>query len=86
FQLGFFDPNSSSSAAGIPCSTETCSLVIQTTVSGCPTPSSQCRYSFKYADGSRTRTSGYYMSDILYSNTMAGNSTANSSASRVVFG
>ncbi|KAI3883106.1 hypothetical protein MKX03_012506 [Papaver bracteatum] len=83
-QLGFFDPYSSSSAAVIPCSSDTCSFAIRTAVSGCPTPSSPCRYSFLYGDNSGT--SGYYVSDILYLDTVVGDSMANSSASRVVFG
>ncbi|OVA17904.1 Peptidase A1 [Macleaya cordata] len=82
-ELEFFDPSSSSSAAPISCSDEICASVVRTAEAGC-SQNSQCSYQFQYGDGSGT--AGYYVSDVLYFDTVTGDSlTANSSAP-VVFG
>ncbi|KAM0894967.1 hypothetical protein ACQ4PT_024128 [Festuca glaucescens] len=86
-QLEFFNPDSSSTSARIPCSDDRCTAALQTGEAVCQTsdsPSSPCGYTFTYGDGSGT--SGYYVSDTMYFDTVMGNEqTANSSAS-VVFG
>jgi hypothetical protein len=85
--LEFFNPDSSSTSARIPCSDDRCTAALQTGEAVCQTsdsPSSPCGYTFTYGDGSGT--SGYYVSDTMYFDTVMGNEqTANSSAS-VVFG
>ncbi|OVA19448.1 Peptidase A1 [Macleaya cordata] len=83
-QLGFFDPYSSASASLIPCSAEICALAIPTTETGCSSQNPQCSYSFQYEDGSGT--SGYYVSDILYFDSVIGDSMIVNSSARVIFG
>ncbi|RWR79154.1 aspartic proteinase-like protein 2 [Cinnamomum micranthum f. kanehirae] len=85
-ELTSFSPQESSTAALIGCSDKICTSTIQTAEATCSSGStnSQCSYSFVYGDGSGT--SGYYVSDNLYFDTVVGEaSTANSSAS-IVFG
>ncbi|EMS64023.1 Aspartic proteinase-like protein 2 [Triticum urartu] len=86
-QLEFFNPDSSSTSSRIPCSDDRCTAALQTGEALCQpsdSPSSPCGYTFTYGDGSGT--SGYYVSDTMYFDTVMGNEqTANSSAS-VVFG
>ncbi|KAI5007325.1 hypothetical protein ZWY2020_050770 [Hordeum vulgare] len=86
-QLEFFNPDSSSTSSRIPCSDDRCTSALQTGEALCQpsdSPSSPCGYTFTYGDGSGT--SGYYVSDTMYFDTVMGNEqTANSSAS-IVFG
>ncbi|XP_010923278.2 aspartic proteinase 36 [Elaeis guineensis] len=86
-ELEFFDPDKSSSASRITCSDDRCTSALQSGEAVCSTSSSQnslCSYSFQYGDGSGT--SGYYVSDMLYFDTVTGDEqTANSSAT-IVFG
>ncbi|KAL5226779.1 hypothetical protein ABZP36_015044 [Zizania latifolia] len=85
-QLEFFNPDTSSTSSRIPCSDDRCTAALQTGEAVCQTSdsSSPCGYTFTYGDGSGT--SGYYVSDTMYFDTVMGNEqTANSSAS-IVFG
>nr|CAD1841773.1 unnamed protein product [Ananas comosus var. bracteatus] len=86
-QLEFFDPDKSSTSSKIACSDNRCTSALQSGEAICSTSgssSSPCDYSFQYGDGSGT--SGYYVSDTMYFDTIMGNEqTANSSAT-VVFG
>lgn len=83
-ELNFFDISSSSTASMVSCSHPICTSRIQTTAAECSSQSNQCGYTFQYGDGSGT--TGYYVSDLLYFDTILGNSfIANSSAS-VIFG
>ncbi|XP_072956845.1 aspartic proteinase 36 [Typha angustifolia] len=86
-QLESFDPDKSSTASRITCADDTCTTALQTGEAVCSasgSSSSLCGYSFQYGDGSGT--SGYYVSDALYFDTVMGNEqTANSSAT-IVFG
>ncbi|KAK4492672.1 hypothetical protein RD792_003492 [Penstemon davidsonii] len=82
-QLEFFDPSISSTVSQISCSDQRCALGTQTSDSSCNDPN-QCGYTFQYGDGSGT--SGYYVADSIYFDSVVGNSlTANNSA-QVVFG
>lgn len=86
-ELEFFDPDKSSTASRITCSDDRCTSALQSGEAVCSTSISQnslCSYSFQYGDGSGT--SGYYVSDTLYFDTVTGDEqTANSSAT-IVFG
>ncbi|CAD6341899.1 unnamed protein product [Miscanthus lutarioriparius] len=86
-QLESFSPDSSSTSSRITCSDDRCTAALQTGEAICQTsdsPSSPCGYTFTYGDGSGT--SGYYVSDTMFFETVMGNEqTANSSAS-IVFG
>ncbi|KAL6845250.1 hypothetical protein ACP4OV_024745 [Aristida adscensionis] len=86
-QLESFNPDSSSTSSRIMCSDDRCTAALTTGEAVCQTsdsPSSPCGYTFTYGDGSGT--SGYYVSDTMYFDTVMGNEqTANSSAS-IVFG
>ncbi|KAM0925796.1 hypothetical protein ACQ4PT_003958 [Festuca glaucescens] len=56
-QLEFFNPDSSSTSARIPCSDDRCTAALQTGEAVCQTsdsPSSPCGYTFTYGDGSGT--------------------------------
>ncbi|TVU34909.1 hypothetical protein EJB05_16765 [Eragrostis curvula] len=85
--LDSFNPDTSSTSSRITCSDDRCTAALQTGEAVCQTsdsPSSPCGYTFTYGDGSGT--SGYYVSDTMYFDTVTGNAqTANSSAS-IVFG
>ncbi|KAK1296647.1 Aspartic proteinase-like protein 2 [Acorus calamus] len=82
-ELEFFDPPKSSTASAISCSDQRCSSAAQSSEAIC-SQGSQCGYSFQYGDGSGT--SGYYVSDTLYFDTiMADESILNASTS-IVFG
>jgi hypothetical protein len=86
-QLESFSPDSSSTSSRITCSDDRCTAALQTGEAVCQTSdssSSPCGYTFTYGDGSGT--SGYYVSDTMFFETVMGNEqTANSSAS-IVFG
>lgn len=84
-QLEFFNPDTSSTSSKIPCSDDRCTAALQTSEAVCQTSdNSPCGYTFTYGDGSGT--SGYYVSDTMYFDSVMGNEqTANSSAS-IVFG
>ncbi|KAL3518466.1 hypothetical protein ACH5RR_021055 [Cinchona calisaya] len=81
--LEFFDPSGSPTASLISCSDRSCLLGIQSGDSVCSN-GNQCGYTFQYGDGSGT--SGYYVSDLLRFDTVAGNSVTSNASARVVFG
>uniref|UniRef100_A0ACD5WCW2 Uncharacterized protein n=1 Tax=Avena sativa TaxID=4498 RepID=A0ACD5WCW2_AVESA len=89
--LEFYSPNSSSTSSNISCSDDRCKDAIKEGYSVCQTSDSpntnQCGYEVAYAEAS---TSGYYVSDTIYFDTMmpkeneqAGSSSASAS---VLFG
>ncbi|KAF5727496.1 aspartic proteinase-like protein 2-like [Tripterygium wilfordii] len=83
-QLDFFDPGSSSTASLISCSDQRCSVGVQSSDSLCSAQTNQCSYTFQYGDGSST--SGYYVSDLLYFDTIVGNTLTTNSSAQIVFG
>ncbi|WOK91800.1 aspartic proteinase-like protein 2 [Canna indica] len=86
-QLEFFDPGKSSSSSWITCSDDRCTSSFQTGEALCSTSgssSSLCSYTFQYGDGSGT--SGYYVSDTMYFDTVLGNQQSVNSSATVVFG
>ncbi|XP_042050852.1 aspartic proteinase 36-like [Salvia splendens] len=82
-ELDFFDPPSSSTASPISCSDQRCALGAQSSDSGC-SGHNQCGYTFQYGDGSGT--SGYYVYDSMYFDSIVGNSLASNNSAPVVFG
>ncbi|KAJ0982369.1 hypothetical protein J5N97_010624 [Dioscorea zingiberensis] len=85
--LKFFDPRESSTAALISCSDERCSSYLQIGGKKCATsdsPSPLCGYNFQYGDGSGT--SGYYVSDTVYLDTIDENEQIINSSATVIFG
>ena len=58
-------------------------LGIQSSDSECSN-GNQCSYTFQYGDGSGT--SGYYVSDLMHFDTIAGNSVTSNSSAKVAFG
>ncbi|KAI3461348.1 hypothetical protein Pfo_018011 [Paulownia fortunei] len=82
-QLEFFDPSSSSTASRISCSDQRCALGEQSSDSLCSSQN-QCGYIFQYGDGSGS--SGYYVSDSMYLDSIVGNSLTSNSSAPVVFG
>ncbi|KAL6337034.1 hypothetical protein AAG906_036348 [Vitis piasezkii] len=83
-ELSFFDPSSSSTASLVSCSHPICTSLVQTTAAECSPQSNQCSYSFHYGDGSGT--TGYYVSDMLYFDTVLGDSLIANSSASIVFG
>ncbi|ONK75719.1 uncharacterized protein A4U43_C03F19830 [Asparagus officinalis] len=85
-QLESFNPKSSSTASLLSCSDQMCNNAIQNGEATCSSSnsSSQCSYSFQYGDGSAT--SGYYVSDTLYFDTVAENNKRANSSAKVIFG
>ncbi|XP_051134228.1 aspartic proteinase 36-like isoform X2 [Andrographis paniculata] len=81
--MEFFDPSSSQTVSAISCSDQKCSLGTQSSDSGC-NDQNQCGYTFQYGDGSGT--SGYYVSDTIYFDSVVGNSLTTNSSANVVFG
>ncbi|XP_019187901.1 PREDICTED: aspartic proteinase-like protein 2 [Ipomoea nil] len=83
-ELSFYDAASSSTAAHISCSDQICDSIIRTASAQCSTESNQCSYSFQYGDASGT--SGQYVSDMLYFDTVLGASLIANSSAPIVFG
>ncbi|XP_042442280.1 aspartic proteinase 36-like isoform X2 [Zingiber officinale] len=86
-QLEFFDPYKSSTSSWISCSDNRCTSYFQSGEALCPNSGSSntpCSYTFQYGDGSGT--SGYYVSDTLYFDTVLGNEQSVDSSATVVFG
>ncbi|CAA0830422.1 Eukaryotic aspartyl protease family protein [Striga hermonthica] len=79
--LTFFDSATSSTFSRISCSDNTCANIAQT---ACTAEIDKCGYSFQYGDGSGT--SGYYVSDLLYFDTIFGTSSVENSSAPIVFG
>ncbi|XP_051143799.1 aspartic proteinase 36-like [Andrographis paniculata] len=82
--LEFFDPSGSSTVSPISCSDQRCSLGAQSSDSLCSSRNNQCGYTFQYGDGSGT--SGYYLSDSMYFDSVVGSSSTSNSSAQVVFG
>ncbi|KAL6585418.1 hypothetical protein OROMI_002062 [Orobanche minor] len=82
--LNFFDPATSSTVSYISCSDRTCASIVQTASAECSTDNTQCDYSFHYGDGSGT--SGFYVSDVLYFDSILGASLIANSSTPIVFG
>ncbi|KAI3450652.1 hypothetical protein Pfo_007317 [Paulownia fortunei] len=82
-ELEFFDPSSSSTASLISCSDQRCALGAQSSDSGC-SDQNQCAYTFQYGDGSGT--SGFYVYDSIYFDSIVGNSLTSNTSAPVVFG
>ncbi|VFQ75049.1 unnamed protein product [Cuscuta campestris] len=77
--LSFYDALSSSTASPISCSDQLCASA------ECTTEGNQCSYSFQYGDSSGT--SGQYLSDLLYFDTVVGTtSLIASSSAPIMFG
>ncbi|KAK6141717.1 hypothetical protein DH2020_024519 [Rehmannia glutinosa] len=81
--LEFFDPSSSSTASLISCSDQRCALGAQSSDSGC-SDQNQCGYTFQYGDGSGT--SGFYVYDSIFFDSIVGNSLTSNTSAPVVFG
>ncbi|XP_057512131.1 aspartic proteinase 36 isoform X1 [Actinidia eriantha] len=82
--LNFFDAPSSTTASLVSCSDPICASMVQTSAAECSAQSNQCGYSFQYGDGSGT--SGFYVSDLLYFDTIMGASFVVNSSASVIFG
>ncbi|PON49710.1 Aspartic peptidase, partial [Trema orientale] len=91
-QLNSFDPGSSSTSSLVHCSDQICGFGLESADSVCSgqnsnsnyNNNSQCLYSLEYGDGSGT--SGYYVSDLLHFDTIAGDSANSNSSASIVFG
>ncbi|KVH99938.1 Aspartic peptidase [Cynara cardunculus var. scolymus] len=84
FPLNFFDAPSSSTASMVSCSDSMCSSNIKTVDALCSDQGDQCGYEFQYADDSGT--SGYYVTDLLYFDTVVDPSMITNSSASVTFG
>lgn len=82
-QLEFFDPSSSSTAKPISCSDQRCALGTRSSDSLC-LDQNRCGYTFQYGDGSGT--SGYFIQDSMYLDTVVGNSLTSNASALTVFG
>ncbi|KAK9158739.1 hypothetical protein Scep_005313 [Stephania cephalantha] len=82
--LQFFNPGTSPSAKAIYCSDQVCAAAIQTAEASCSSQASQCTYQFQYGDGSGT--SGYFVSDVFYFDTVIGESVTANSSAPLIFG
>ncbi|KAL0916039.1 hypothetical protein M5K25_013520 [Dendrobium thyrsiflorum] len=86
-KLESFEPDKSSTYSSISCSDQRCTSAIQTgeaTCSSSDSSSSPCSYTFQYGDGSGT--SGYYVSDTLYFDTVTENEQTLNSSATIIFG
>ncbi|KAL2509146.1 Eukaryotic aspartyl protease family protein [Forsythia ovata] len=83
-ELTVFDAASSSTAFPVSCSDTWCASIVRTANAECSTQSNQCSYSFQYEDGSGT--SGFYMLDTIYFDTILGTSLIANSSAPIVFG
>ncbi|KAK1429426.1 hypothetical protein QVD17_11635 [Tagetes erecta] len=81
--LNFFDAGSSSTASTVSCSDSVCSSIVQTSDASC-SEGNQCGYRFQYGDGSGT--SGHYVTDLLYFDTIVGPSMIANSSAYITFG
>ncbi|XP_059658711.1 aspartic proteinase 36-like [Cornus florida] len=82
--INSFNPSSSSTASVISCFDKRCALGAQSSDAGCSKKKDRCNYSFQFGDGSGTL--GYYVSDELHFNTVAGNSSTSNSSTSILFG
>ncbi|KAI3508436.1 hypothetical protein L1887_23444 [Cichorium endivia] len=82
--LNFFDSASSSTASVVSCSDSICSSNFKTADASCSDQDNQCGYQFNYADESGT--SGHYVTDFLYFDTVVDPSTITNSSASITFG
>ncbi|GER36834.1 eukaryotic aspartyl protease family protein, partial [Striga asiatica] len=82
--LNFFDAGTSSTVSPISCSDRLCAAFVRTASAECSAENNQCDYIFQYGDGSGT--TGYYVSDVLYFDSILGTSSIANSSATVVFG
>ncbi|CAI9289533.1 unnamed protein product [Lactuca saligna] len=82
--LNFFDAGSSSTASTVSCSDSICSSIVQTSDASCSDKTNECGYSFQYGDGSGT--SGHYVTDLLFFDTIVGPSIVANSSASITFG
>lgn len=82
--LNFFNAASSTTFSPIACSDSICASIVESASAECSSGSNQCAYSFQYGDGSGT--TGFYVSDALYFDTVLGTSLIANSSAPIVFG
>ncbi|XP_071709715.1 aspartic proteinase 36 [Rutidosis leptorrhynchoides] len=82
-ELNFYDAGTSSTASSVSCSDSICSSIVQTADASC-LEGNQCGYKFQYGDGSGT--SGQYVTDLLYFDTIVGSSMIANSSASITFG
>ncbi|KAL0436354.1 UNVERIFIED_CONTAM: Aspartic proteinase-like protein 2 [Sesamum radiatum] len=82
-ELQLFDPSNSSTASVISCSDRPCALGARSSDAACA-DHSRCGYKFRYADGSGT--SGYYVLDSVYLDTILGNPPMSNASAPIIFG
>ncbi|KAL3825829.1 hypothetical protein ACJIZ3_021858 [Penstemon smallii] len=82
--LNFFDAATSSTVSPISCSDNMCASIVRTASAECSAERNQCGYTFQYGDGSGT--AGFYVSDVLYFDTILGASLIANSSSPIIFG
>lgn len=82
--LNFFDVAASSTVSPISCSDNICSSIFQMASVECSTENNDCGYSIEYKDGSGT--AGFFVSDVLYFNTVLATSLSVNSSASIVFG
>ncbi|KAJ8532789.1 hypothetical protein K7X08_015678 [Anisodus acutangulus] len=83
-ELNFYNAASSSTATPVSCEDQVCSSIVQTASAECLTETNQCGYTFQYGDGSGT--TGHYVADLLYFDTVLGTSLIANSSAPIVFG
>lgn len=83
-ELNFYDATISSTASPISCADQVCASIVQTASAECSTETNQCGYSFQYGDGSGT--TGHYVADLLYFDTVLGTSLIANSSAPIIFG
>ncbi|KAL3646818.1 hypothetical protein CASFOL_009362 [Castilleja foliolosa] len=82
--LNFFDAATSSTVSPITCSDRICASIVHIASAECSTDKSQCGYTFQYGDGSGT--AGFYVSDVLYFDSVLGTSLIANSSAPIIFG
>ncbi|KAK9058819.1 hypothetical protein SSX86_023662 [Deinandra increscens subsp. villosa] len=82
--LNFFDAASSSTASMVSCSNSICSSNIKVADASCSGEDDKCSYEFHYADESGT--SGHYVTDLLYFDTVVDPSLIANSSAFITFG
>ncbi|GFQ04130.1 aspartic proteinase-like protein 2 [Phtheirospermum japonicum] len=82
--LNSFDSATSSTVSPISCSDDVCANIVQTSSAECSAENNRCGYSFQYGDGSGT--SGIYVSDLIYFDSILGTSSVANSSAPIVFG
>ncbi|PWA78577.1 aspartic peptidase A1 family [Artemisia annua] len=82
--LNMFDAASSSTASLVSCSDSICSSNIRLADASCSDEDDQCHYEFHYADNSGT--SGHYVTDLLYFDTVVDPTVITNSSASITFG